>query len=209
MSYFSGGFDAFVPRIVIGPGPPSPAVDNDSDHRGPWNWDSVVAEITSKCEPEAYDAALALMQWAKQQGAKFEYGSGRRFGGVYISLRNADAELQALDISTGGTVSISFSVMKARAQSPFAEDLAKRDEFRKRLREVLPTATVPSESKRLHPQIDLALLADDDVRARFLQVIEWAFDQAKRAQHSNAASEARSAEARSADVQPQLGQDHP
>lgn len=189
LSYFSGGVEAFVPRIVIGPGPPSPAVDTGSGHRGPWNWDSVLAEIASTREPEACDAALALMQWAKQRGAKLEYGSGKRFGGVYISLRSGDAELHALDISTGGAVSISFSEMKGRGQSPFAEDLAKRDEFRERLREVVPNATIPPEKNRLHPQIDLSLLGDDDVRQRFLQVIEWALDEAKLAQHPNVASD--------------------
>jgi hypothetical protein len=46
----------------------------------------------------------------------------------------------------------------------------------------VPAAAIPAEEERLNPSFDLTALADERNRDAFLKAIEWAFDEAHRAQ---------------------------
>jgi hypothetical protein len=129
-------------------------------------------------------------------GARLEFGSGAVFASADVWLEENGAALRPFEIWAPDTISIRFSEMRSRSQPPFAsEDPAKRDELRTRLQDILgDDVTIRPETKKVNPGFELARVNDEETRKRFLELIEWAFDEARAAQTAPATkAEAQSA----------------
>jgi hypothetical protein len=121
-----------------------------------------------------------LIHWATERGdVQVQYGRGAKYGTVQFKLYRDGAALSALMISLG-KIYVPFDFMGS--QAPFGDSRDARDELRRRINEAVPAAAIPAEEERLNPSFDLTALADERNRDAFLKAIEWAFDEAHRAQ---------------------------
>jgi hypothetical protein len=78
--------------------------------------------------------------------------------------------------------------MASASQARFAESRSARDELRRRINQATISAQIPPEEQRPRPSFSLNALSDEQTRKRFLDTIEWSFNQAQQAQapHSSA-----------------------
>ncbi|MEX2211890.1 MAG: hypothetical protein WD689_09055 [Gaiellaceae bacterium] len=89
----------------------------------------------------------------------------------------------AFFISSDGSLLIPFSYMGDRP--PFGKSRQMRDELRRRI-DAVPGAAVPTEEERENLTLRPELLADTHVREAINAAFEWAFEQARQAQHEPA-----------------------
>ena len=87
--------------------------------------------------------------------------------------RDSERRLLPFALYTYGRVEIQFQYL---ARQPPFDDEQLREEFRQRLNAVEGIA-IPTGMLTVRPSIPLAALVPPDALAKFLAVIEWAFDQ--------------------------------
>lgn len=106
----------------------------------------------------------------------------RALGSAQIWLDRGGASLQAFRVWSYGSVEIPFDFMGYSGQAPFGASRTARDELRRRINEAVDGARIPPEERRPRPSFSLKELSGEDARSRFLNAVEWAFDQAHQAQ---------------------------
>jgi hypothetical protein len=179
-----GQRQTIVPRLVGRTEAARAAKGGSGRSSREWDEPSVLAEISRRHGDAVATIARSLIAWAEaHQRARVVYGKGARDGSAGIRLDHDGASLHAFNVWTSpGSVEIPFDFMGSFSQAPFAERRSARDELRRRINEAVPGAKIPTEEQRPRPSFSLNALGDEQARQRFLDAIEWAFDQARQAQ---------------------------
>lgn len=181
-----GQRQTIVPR-VLGQTEQAKAAKGGARPSRQWDERSLLADVARRNGAAVETIARSLITWAKDYpGAQVRYGKGARDGAGQIWLAADGATLLTFNIWSNGGLEIPFDFMGYMSQAPFAQERAARDEFRRRINEAVPEASIPSEEKRPRPSFGLNALRDEKTRALFLEVVEWAFQEARHAQNTPA-----------------------
>jgi hypothetical protein len=179
-----GQRQTIVPRLL---GQTEAAKATKSAGRRPtraWNEQSLLAEIARLHGAAAAETASAVLSWAKgREDVRIDYGQGASQGSAQVRFQqDGMLLLTAFSAWTYGRIAIPFDLMESGSQAPFAESRDARDELRRRINDAVPAANIPSEDVRRNPSFDLTALTGEQARQGFFAAMEWAFDQAVRAQ---------------------------
>jgi hypothetical protein len=122
---------------------------------------------------EAVTVARKIKGWAVRQGARIDYGRGRRYGSMIPAFSHPRREFYLFALWTNGGIELYFYWLQRRP--PFDEE-SKRVELRQRLKEIPGIALGPDAiNKRPGVQMDL-LMAPEHIR-RFCSTFDWVLDE--------------------------------
>jgi hypothetical protein len=148
-----------------------------------WDERSLLEEIARRHGDDVAAIARSVIDWAKaRDDVRVEYGRGSREASAKVRFDHDGAALTAFNLWSYNAVEIPFDFMRDLSQAPFADTRESRDELRRRINEAAPTANIPVEEERIRPSFKLEALADEQARQGFFAAMQWAFDQALRAQ---------------------------
>jgi hypothetical protein len=119
--------------------------------------------------PEAIHAARQIQAWAKENGARIEYGRGKQMGSMVPAFIHGAKPYYLFAAWTYGTIEIYFQWLKVKP--PF-DDRSKRLELLERLNDV-PGINIQPDGIDRRPSIGLGMLAGPEVMPRFLEVLDW------------------------------------
>lgn len=166
--FVGSGLRTLVPRIV---GQTADAQRRKSAGTGTGRqWaDSSFFEALEERGPDATKAARQIQTWAKENGARIEYGSGRRTGSMIPTFTHLGRHYYLFAAYTYGNIEIYFQWLKGKP--PF-DDETKRLELLDRLNQVRGV-DIPLDAINRRPSIRLDSLAESDVMKPFLGVLDW------------------------------------
>jgi hypothetical protein len=132
-----------------------------------WDETSILAEIENRHGAEALRIARQIIEWIKKKSDRIWYGRGSKDGSVGSTVSADDSQSYPIAVySYYGQVEIRFQYMR----KPF-DDLAKREELRKRLNDIQGINLVSGKQR---PSIPIATFSNDDEKLRrFLDVMDW------------------------------------
>jgi hypothetical protein len=166
--FVGSGLRTLVPRIV---GQTADAQRRKSAGTGTgrqWD-DSSFFEALEERGPDATKAARQIQTWATENGARIEYGSGRRTGSMIPTFTHLGRHYYLFAAYTYGNIEIYFQWLKGKP--PF-DDETKRLELLERLNQVRGV-DIPLDAINRRPSIRLDSLAASDVINPFLGVLDW------------------------------------
>ena len=174
----AGERHTFVPRVIGQTQAARAAKGGGARHQ--WDKESLLGAIT---DPEIKKIAKELIDWAESEDRPdvlATYGTGSGSGSASIKLHRGNVRLStAFSVWTNGSIQFPFYYLNA----PFTESRDLREEFRRRINEAVPDANLPPEGAKTYaPSFSLDALADKQTLQRLLRAVEWAFDEARRAQ---------------------------
>lgn len=180
----AGERQTIVPRVI---GRTEAAKAAKSGARRPsrqWDKLSLLEEIEREASKEAAEVAGSLIEWAAGRGdVDIYYGGGDEFGSAKCRLtQDGTVMLRPFRIYSDGSAMIAFTEM--RGQPPF-DDPEMRAKLRRRLNETAPDGNLLAEHVEWEPSFSLHALSDEEARRRFVAAIEWAFQEASRAQRES------------------------
>ena len=130
--------------------------------------------MTERRGADAFVVAHKILDWAKQRDLIISLGQGKRDGSLIPFQSVGGHWHQVIGLWTSCYVEIQFQYLKSRNSL----DDAQRNELLARLNQV-PGINLAQETVNKRPSVRLKTLTDDAVLAKFLQVIDWAFDAIK------------------------------
>jgi hypothetical protein len=132
------------------------------------NRSSFFKALTDRCGPAEAHAAKAILDWAKQNMSRIEFGRGQRSGSFTPVFDQGSTAHYPIVCWTYGTVEVQFYWL---SKPPFdLED--KRRELLNRLNQV-PGIRLPATAIMRRPGIPLAVLAMPESVDLFLKVLDW------------------------------------
>ena len=170
--FVGSGLRTLVPRIV---GQTADAQRRKSVGTGKsrqWD-DSSFFEALEERAPDAIPAARQIQTWAKENGARIEYGSGRRSGSMIPTFTHLGRHYYLFAAYTYGNIEVYFQWLKAKP--PF-DDETKRFQLLERLNQVRGIK-IPPDAISKRPSIRLGLLAAPEVMESFLGVLDWVLEE--------------------------------
>jgi len=181
VSYFDGPAKCFVPRLVVQPPVTASVSSVRLRERGAWDEDSLLQVIRERHGSEPAATVEALLEWARQSRLRLAFGTGSQWVSVMPGLDDETGYLFPFALWSGKTagIEIEFQSMMRYPQKPF-DELEKRNELQRRLNE-LAGVSIPDDRLEKRPSFPLAVILNAQVRQRFLEIVEWAFDEARRA----------------------------
>jgi hypothetical protein len=149
--------------------------------RGSRRWDkaSILLELEGKTGPEAAAVARRIFQWAEDRELRIAYGRGIVDGSFQPGLDDETGYLFPFVVYTSGAVEIQFQWMARFPQEPFGKE-EKRRELQGRLNQI-DGVTVPEDRLEKRPSFPLQVLEAPGALDRFLEIVEWAFGEARAA----------------------------
>jgi hypothetical protein len=184
----AGERQTIVPRVLGRTEAAKAAKTGGSRTTRLWDERSLLEEIERQRGERVAEVARLLIGWANaREEVRVDYGRGGEWGSVQFKLvRDGSVLLSPLNLRSSGRIEVRFDFMGS--QPPFGNSPKSRDELRRRLKQAVPLADIPAEGERARPTFDLDLLTDKQARQGFVSAIEWAFDEARRAQVGLAAT---------------------
>jgi len=146
-----------------------------------WVEESFIDKLASDSGDAVATIAQSVIDWAKaHEDLKVEYGRGGQSAHATLRFKQGSATLTPLRLRSSGLAVIPFDVMGRT--TPFS-NRASRAELRRRLNDAVPAAQITAEGKATsRGRFRLEALSDEEVRQAFFGCIDWAFDEAVRAQ---------------------------
>jgi hypothetical protein len=138
---------------------------------------TLVDAIRDSAGDDAATVANELLTWADERGDVHVSYATQSAG--FALVQDGARILWPLRFYSDGSLVVTFSNL--RYEPPF-DDSARLTDLRTRLNSVVAQGLLPEQM--VDPYFPLALLSDAEVRGRFIAVIEWAFDEARRAHAS-------------------------
>lgn len=170
--FVGSGLRTLVPRIV---GQTADAQRRKSVGSGParqWDEDSFYENLRIRA-PDAFGAVRAIQDWATKNGARIEYGRGKRSGSMIPTFTLLGMHYYLFAAWTYGAIEIYFQWLKEKP--PFDAE-AKRLQLLQRLNRVRG-ADIPSDAIGRRPSIRLDLLAAPEAMEPFLDALDWALEE--------------------------------
>jgi len=136
-----------------------------------WNEQTFFEALGQRVGPAATQAALAVLDWARPR-AQILFGSGGKSGSI---IPQFDNKIRLLSMWTNGRVQIQLGGLKGKP--PFNDESTRRS-LVERLSQI-PGINISEDSIDKYPSFGMTILADDQVRSKFLDVLQWAVNQIK------------------------------
>jgi len=167
--YVGGSFRSLIPRVF---GQTEQAQQKKSVSGAPakkWTEQRFFAELEAQYDSGAVAIARRILEWAAQQEARLDYGSGSKHGSIFIVFDHKGTSTWPIALWTYGTIEVQFQhILKGPA---FAlED--QRREFQRRLN-AIPGVTIPDDGLARRPGLPMNLLAEPASMRTFLQTLDW------------------------------------
>jgi len=166
-----GQVRTFVPRVVGRTEAARRAKGREAGRT--WTRDAILSELRERHGDAIATTAEGIFDWAARRGLRFWFGSGRRDGSFQAGVQDGAHYLWPFRVYTYGSVEINFQFM---ARRPPFDDLAQREELRRRLNEIEGVELTAQDD--LRPNIPLAMFVAPEALSRLLKALEWAFEQA-------------------------------
>jgi hypothetical protein len=170
--YVGKGLKTLVPRVM---GQTAEAQKKKSSSRGPmiqWDEPSFFKELETRHGIEIAQTAREILEWAKKSVTSVEWGEG--INGAFTPVLNHNGKNHKLFSVRGkGIIRIYFLSYK----EPFSLE-EKKIELLKRLN-IIPGASIPPDSIKGKPKIELSLLLDKANLNRFLETFKWVIQEVK------------------------------
>jgi len=166
--YVGEGLRTLVPRVI---GQTAAAETRKVRGEGRRQWDeaSFFAELERKRGAAEARVARELLDWARVQLPRFEWGSGKVDGSFIPALDHNGQSHYPIAVYTTGRVEIQFMWL---TRPPFDQP-DRRLEFLRRLNEI-PGVSFPDEAITRRPRIQLSLLASDPAALEALKsALDW------------------------------------
>lgn len=143
-----------------------------------WDRDSILEALREK-NPAWTEIAERLYEWASDRDDLVPfYGTGTTEGS--FRWGSYEPNVWPFTVYTSGVVEMNFQALMGRA--PF-DDIALRAELRERFTGI-PGVAIEGETDDLRrPSFSMNLLTEPSAFKRFVDVIEWAFEQARKEPH--------------------------
>jgi hypothetical protein len=176
--FVGGGLQSLVPRVI---GQTQAARGAKGSRPRPagrtWDKQAVLEDIEAKVGPEAGGVARRIFEWAEPRHLRIAYGRGSVDGSFQPGLDDETGYLFPFVVYTNGAVEITFQRMVQFPQAPFDRP-DKRKELQTRLNAIDGVA-IADDRLELRPSFPLAALVPDGALTRFLETVEWAFNEAR------------------------------
>lgn len=160
------GVKVLVPS-VIGKTETAAGRKSSAQGRPKWNEKTFFDDLEARY-PSGRQGARAIVDWAKQNGCRFSFGSGG-VAAFTVGVPAGDVWQIPLCLYSSGTVGISFRYM---GDKPGFADEAPRMAMLARFNQVHGISLDPTRVNG-EPMVDLALLAEPQARDAFLAVLDW------------------------------------
>ena len=164
---------ALVPRVVAKSARQEGAKTPERQPKRHWDEASWLEALDERGDPGAAHAAHQILAWAEQRGLRRWFGSGRRYGSIFLQHDGALGELFTVSLWTDGNLVIETHHMK---RVPPFDDASQRAELLQKLASI-SGLDVDSERVDGWQRIPLNLLTGDRVE-HFLAAYDWALNQA-------------------------------
>ena len=168
-----GGERTLVPRVIGATVEARRRKGRTASSGRTWDKESFLEELRSRRSETDVAVASSILEWAEGRRLRISAGHGANDGWVAPVADHNGRKHRVITLWTYGGVEVAFESMKAKP--PFSSrDL--RLELLRRLN-ALPGMNLPEDSLDHRPALDLSALASEEVRDKFLAVLDWAFDQ--------------------------------
>lgn len=142
-----------------------------------WDKELVLADLEEKTGAETAAVAHRIYQWAEANKLRITYGKGVNDGSFTPGLDDETGYLFPFVVYTNGAVEVQFQWLARFPQEPFGDE-KKRRELQARLNEIDGVA-LPDDRLEKRPSFPLRALVVPGALDRFLEIVEWAFDEAR------------------------------
>ncbi len=162
------GLRTLVPRAI---GQTAAAETRKASRPGRlWDEASFLAELEANRGPDDARVARELIEWARTQLPRLDWGRGEVTGSVYPTLDHAGRDYWPLSLRTDGGVTIEFKGLSGKA--PF-DDEGQRREFLRRLNDT-PGLSIPEDAITRRPQFRFTVLAGSpEALNSFKAALDW------------------------------------
>jgi hypothetical protein len=173
--YVSQGLKTLVPRVI---GQTAQAAIKKRGEFREWDENSFFSELEGRGDTTGCAVARAILEWARAQNLRIEWGTAPKEGGFTPILDHRGGPVYPISVRTGtrnSYVQVQFAPLRKRP--PFNDD-ARRDEIRIRLN-AIPGVNLPPESGTKYPGILLSSLTDESARHILLQTLAWVLEEVR------------------------------
>jgi hypothetical protein len=172
--YVGEGLRTLVPRVL---GQTAEAQQRKGRARESrrWDEDSFMQALAERCSEEERAVASKVAAWAKRQGLRLAFGSGKIDGSLIPVVDHGGNWYAPVALWTSGRIEVQFSYL--RRKPPF-DDEANRAELAQRLN-AIPGVEIPLDAISRMPSFPLVALTNDAALALFLDVLDWSVSEVR------------------------------
>jgi CBS domain-containing protein len=142
-----------------------------------WNESTFMAAIQKQSGATSMSVAQAILDWAREKRTWVWWGRGEKSGSFVPIIERGGIQHQLLAVYTYGRLEVYFQYYQRKP--PF-ESEEKRLELLGKLN-AIDGIDIPVDGITRRPSIPLDVLAEEEIRRRFLNVLDWIVGEIKKA----------------------------
>ena len=143
-----------------------------------WDENSLLQDLEERRGEHVVEILRKILSWADSHTPPLEiqYGSGKSYSSMQFGIADPGYRIFPFFVYSTGYVEIQFQLMTSYPYAPF-DSLEKRLELKSRLDAIEGVEIDPQRIDR-RPSFDLDLLSSANALQRFLDAMDWCFDEA-------------------------------
>ncbi len=165
------GLTALVPRVV---GQTAAAQQTKSvatkARTRQWDRASFLADAEARCSRGVALAFAAILDWANRSESSISWGKSPNTGSANLSASTPQGPQRCIELYSDGRIAIAFSNLKWHTAF---ESETSRQQLLEQLNALPGVRLGESASSLKYPTFRADMVADPDVLARFLEVLDW------------------------------------
>jgi hypothetical protein len=173
--YVGQGLKTLVPRVIGQTAEAEQRKGSARTSENQWDETSFFTALAKRRGQSAVEGARRILNWAKTRNLRIWWGKGSKDASFVPVFGPEGKGHFIVSVWTYGSLEVNFQYMAKR--KPFSDE-AKRIELLNRLNQV-PEIEIPADGITRRPSISLAILANENVSAPFLAVLDWFFAEVK------------------------------
>lgn len=174
--YVGENMKTLVPRVVGQTEEAQQKKSGGTRQTRKWNESSFFESLAENRSAEEVAIVRKIFEWFKNKSIPLRWGTGSTYGSFTPTLERDGLKHQVVGVYNDGTIEIKFAYMQS--SPPFDEE-TKKLELRNRLNEI-PEVNISAEQiSGRRPWFYPSVLKREDDLDKFLQVLDWFFDEVK------------------------------